>query len=374
MNSHWYKDYLPVSDLSEEESLGENSGLKMLPLVGENKRVIDFGCATGSFAQLLTEQNCQVTGVELNRKTAKIAEQYCEQVIVADLDCVSVVDILPRQAFDVAVFGDVLEHLRDPWRVLEETRQLLKPEGYVVASIPNIAHGAIRLALLQGRFEYTEMGILDNTHLRFFTRETVEKLFERGGYFIDTIERTKRAIFSKSNLIPSIDKDSFDSKLIEQIEQDKDASTLQFIVRAFPLSLEGKYASLNEQYSQLVDKWEKSQCQLQQTQVDLERSLQQAALTQSQLQQTQTELEHSQSQLQQTQTELERSLRQAALTESQLQQMQAQLEHSHSQIQQTQADLQQVEATIAGMQMSKFWKLRTAWFKLKKLLGQLNED
>jgi len=366
MNSHWYKDYLPVSDLSEEESLGENSGLKMLPLVGENKRVIDFGCATGSFAQLLTEQNCQVTGVELNRKTAKIAEQYCEQVIVADLDCVSVVDILPRQAFDVAVFGDVLEHLRDPWRVLEETRQLLKPEGYVVASIPNIAHGAIRLALLQGRFEYTEMGILDNTHLRFFTRETVEKLFERGGYFIDTIERTKRAIFSKSILIPSIDKDSFDSKLIEQIEQDQDANTLQFIIRAFPLSLEGKYASLNEQYSQLVDKWEKSQSQLQQTQVELERSLQQAALTQSQLQQTQVELERSQFQLQQTQVELERS-------QFQLQQMQAQLEHSQSQIQQTQADLQQAEATIAGMQMSKFWKLRTAWFKLKRVMGRATD-
>jgi len=72
-----------------------------------------------------------------------------------------------------------LEHLRNPWRVLEETQQLLKSEGYIVVSIPNIAHGAIRLALLQGRFEYTELGILDNTHLRFFTRKTVEQLFER---------------------------------------------------------------------------------------------------------------------------------------------------------------------------------------------------
>ncbi|MDF5728298.1 MAG: class I SAM-dependent methyltransferase, partial [Rhizonema sp. PD38] len=188
MSNNWEKDYPLVSDLSEAD-LDENSSLKkMSRLVGDNKQVLDFGCATGYFAQLLQSKGCQVTGVEVNPSAAKVAEQYCQKVIVTDLDFVSLGEILPKQTFDVAVFGDVLEHLRDPWKVLQETKQLLKPEGYVVASIPNIAHGAIRLALLQGRFEYMELGILDNTHLRFFTRKSVEKLFEDSGYIVNGIE------------------------------------------------------------------------------------------------------------------------------------------------------------------------------------------
>ncbi|WP_250125056.1 class I SAM-dependent methyltransferase [Chroococcidiopsis sp. CCMEE 29] len=329
MNNSWQKDY-PLQDLTEE-GLDENHSLrKMLRLVGENKRVIDFGCATGYFSQLLTKKGCRVTGVEFNPDAAKFAEQYCEQVIVADLDLVSLAEILPSHTFDVAIFGDILEHLRDPWKILKETQQLLKSEGYVVASLPNIAHGAIRLALLQGRFEYTALGILDNTHLRFFTRKTVEDLFERSGYFLDIIDRTKLSIFSEAPLIPHIDKNVFDKKVIEQIEQDEEAETFQFVLRSFPKTQEGNYAALNERYSNLIQV-ERSQLQLQQTQTELERSLRQASLTQSQLQQTQTELERSQLQLQRTQVELERS-----------------------------------QATITSMQTSKFWKLRTKWFKLKQ--------
>jgi len=113
----------------------------MLRLVGENKGN-RFWLCNWLFSQLLTRKGCRVTGIEINPDAAKVAELY-EQVIVADLDFVSVTELLPIHEFDVAVFGDVLEHLRNPWRVLEETQQLLKSEGYIVASIPNIAHGAL---------------------------------------------------------------------------------------------------------------------------------------------------------------------------------------------------------------------------------------
>jgi len=83
------------------------------------------------------KEGCRVTDIEINPDAAKVAELYCEQV-VADLDFVSVTELLPIHEFDVAVFGDVLEHLRNPWRVLEETQQLLKSEGYIVV-IPNIS-------------------------------------------------------------------------------------------------------------------------------------------------------------------------------------------------------------------------------------------
>ena len=338
MNSSTQKDYPLLSNLSEAD-LDDNSSLKkMLQLVGENKRVVDFGCATGYFARFLTNKGCKVTGVEVNSQAAKSAEQYCEQVIVADLDFVSLAGILPEQTFDVAVFGDVLEHLRNPWRVLNETRKLLKPEGYVVVSIPNIAHGAIRLALLQGDFEYMELGILDNTHLRFFTRKTVETLFERCEYFVESVERTKLPIFSGSNWIPNIEKNKFDSKIIQEIEQDEDADTLQFVIRAFPLSLEGKYAALNEKYLKLVEEVKSSHTQLKQNRVELEQS-------HIQLQEKKNELEQSQNQVQQKQAEVERyqvEIKEKEtcfdLVQAQLQQTQAELEQAHFLRHQTQEE------------------------------------
>lgn len=402
MNSNSNKDYptafnLSVADLDENHSLK-----KMFDLIGENQRVIEFGCATGYFAQLLTSKNCQVTGVEVNAKAAKVAEQYCEKVIVADLDLVSFNDILPEELFDVAVFGDVLEHLRDPWKVLEQTRQILKPEGYVVASIPNIAHGSIRLALLQGSFNYAELGILDNTHLRFFTRKTIEELFEKTGYFVDTVNRTTLPIFSTSNLVPHTNKNNFDSQIIEQLEKDEDSETFQFIIRAFPLSLEGKYAALQEKYSRLADAKQKvhvdlenSQSQRQQTQTQLEQTQTELVRSQSQLQQTQTQLEQTQSQWQQTQTQLERSQSQLQQiqselmrSQSQLQQKNSELEQTNLQLQNTQLDLQnqqslvqratmqleQAKTAINAMQTSKFWQLRSKWFEVRRFFGISNDD
>jgi 2-polyprenyl-3-methyl-5-hydroxy-6-metoxy-1,4-benzoquinol methylase len=472
MTNDWQKDYPSVQDLSEKD-LDDNSSLKkMLRLVGEEKRVIDFGCATGYFSQLLNKRGCSVTGVEINADAAKVAEQYCEQVIVADLDFVSVTEILLAQSFDVAVFGDVLEHLRNPWKLLEETRQLLKPEGYVVASIPNIAHGAIRLALLQGRFEYMDLGLLDNTHLRFFTRKSVESLFERAGYFVEVIDRTKLPVFSASKWVPHIDKHTFDAQIIQQIEQEEEADTFQFVVRAFPISEVGKYAALTQQHSQLVLELEQTQSQLHQTQAALEQTQSQLHQTQmaweqtqsqlyqtqmaweqtqsqlhetqiaweqanSQLHETQMAWEQSQSQLHETQIaweqansqlhetqmaweqansqlhetqmawkqsqsqlhetqmaweqvnkqlhetqaaweqsqsqnhylqiELERCLEQVSLTQFQLGEKQTELEQFQSQLGQTQTDAQQLQETIVAMQSSKFWKLRTSWFKFKKL-------
>jgi len=404
MSNNWEKDYPALQDLTEE-GLDENNSLKkMLRLVGANKRVIDFGCATGYFSQLLTKKGCKVTGIEINSEAAKVAEQYCEQTIVADLDRTSLTEILPNQLFDVAIFGDILEHLRDPWRVLEETRKLLDSDGYVVASIPNIAHGAICLALLQGKFEYTELGILDNTHLRFFTRKTVEDLFERSGYFIDTIDRTSLPIFSQNPLVPQIDRSEFSREILNQIEQQQEGETLQFILRAFPSSESGKYTALSERYVKVFDRLERAELQIQHLQTELDSGVQQAELIQLQLQQTQVEKEQFQATLQHTQAELEQAGSHLHATQTQLEQMQSQLQftqnelersqsqaqhlqvelkqsqvhlsqtqielsQAQSQLQHSQAEIVRSQATVSGMESSKFWKLRTAWFRFKPAVG-----
>lgn len=346
------KDYPLLPNITAED-LDENSSLKkILRWVGENKHVIDFGCATGYLARLVSSKGCRVTGIEINAKAAKIAEQYCEKVIVADLDFVNLKDVLTETKFDVAVFGDVLEHLRNPWKVLEETKELLKPGGYVIASIPNIAHGAIRLALLQGKFEYTELGILDNTHLRFFTRKTVTELFEHSGYFVDTCEQIKLPIFSGSDLIPHIDKNQVDINVINAIEQDEDADTLQFVLRAFPLSLEGKYSALHQKYSQLPEEYHNCQNQIKEMYAELKRSHLALAEKEVQLEKTQTQLEEVQNQLQQAQSHLQEIQQQWQITQTQLQQAHTAWE-----------DCQNI---IKGMESSKFWKIRQVWFQLKK--------
>ncbi|MGB3757657.1 MAG: methyltransferase domain-containing protein [Rivularia sp. (in: cyanobacteria)] len=401
MNADLEKDYPSLVNLSETD-LDDNSSLKkMLSLIGKNQRVIDFGCATGYFARLLTDRGCEVTGVEVNSKAAKVAENHCDEVIVADLDFVSLNDILSekvsKEKFDVAIFGDILEHLRNPWKVLQETRNILKPQGYVIASIPNIAHGAIRLALLQGNFEYKQLGILDNTHLRFFTRETVEQLFEDSGYLIDVIERTKLPIYSNSDLIPAIDKNNFDKKITYDIEQDEDADTLQFVVRGYPVSLENKYTNLHKQYFTVVEQLNNSETELENLQIEYQKLKVEFQIKNTEFEQTFDKLQHAEillkeekNNLQQTQIEFKKVKNQLEeyqlLTEEaqiqlkekqlqfeqekdRLQQVQQQWEDNQIKLQQAHSGWEHCQQIIKAMETSKFWKLREAWLKLKHSLG-----
>ena len=322
----------------EESLLDENSSLaKMLGLIGNNKQVVDFGCATGYFAQLLAQQQCIVTGVEINPKAAKVAEQYCQAVIVADLDFVSVKEILPHRQFDVAVFGDVLEHLRNPWQILRDTKEILTEDGYVVASIPNIAHGAIRLALLQGEFEYTEFGILDNTHLRFFTRKTVEDLLENSGYLLKNLESTKLPFLANNNLVPQININDFDSEMINRMQQDENIDTLQFVVRAVPCTVEERLADRQNRYAKLQKEFQTAQSELQQSRQTID--------------QLQSELQQSRQTIDQLQSELQQSRQTIDQLQSELQQ-----------------NLDLANANIQWMETSKFWQLRSNWLKLKVLL------
>jgi O-antigen biosynthesis protein len=421
MRHHWQKDYPTVPDLTEAE-LDENSSIKkMLHLIGGGKRVIDFGCATGYLARLLRARGCEVTGIEINERAAKIAESFCEQVIVADLDYVTLTELLPDQKFDVAVFGDVLEHLRNPWEILEEVRQILTSDGYVVASVPNVGHGAVRLALLNGHFQYEPLGLLDNTHLRFFTRETVIDLFEQSGYTIDKIDPTLMPVFS-GLWVPKVDRDVFPSELIEKIEQEEDADTFQFVLRAFPLTEEGKYLALESKYSQLLEEHESLQSQMKQLQksyqdaqqdcqqihVKAQEFYEQSQQFYEQLQNAQQELTKAHSYLSTRETELLQQLEQqraeiaslnAHLEASQLQAAQLyndllesqrdqevqrfrserfnkNLEKARANVQrlkaernETQSSLENAQSEIAAMKTSKFWKLRSKWFGFKDTLG-----
>ena len=150
-------------------------------------RVLDVGCGEGFAARDLVEYGFQVCGIDKNPVALEKAARYYYQTILADIESEAPV---PGGQFDVVLFADVLEHLTKPSTVFEHFTALLAPGGLVVVSVPNVAHWYMRLSLLFGRFEYTQRGILDRTHLRFFTRRSASRFLEEAGFRIEDLEAT----------------------------------------------------------------------------------------------------------------------------------------------------------------------------------------
>jgi methionine biosynthesis protein MetW len=198
-------------------------------LVGSAKRVLDVGCSTGYFAEALAARGNDVVGLEFDETSAHQARARGIEVLTGDLETMDLPGSLGEASFDVVVFADVLEHLRDPLPVLRATHRLLRPNGFVVISLPNIAHGDVRLALLDGRFDYTETGILDNTHTKFFTRRSLTRFVRDAGFAIAELRRTSQALFETEL---ELDRQGFEPALIERVLADPDATTYQFILKA----------------------------------------------------------------------------------------------------------------------------------------------
>jgi SAM-dependent methyltransferase len=143
---------------------------------GGGRRLLDVGSADGYLAEILSARGYEVTCLEGDKELAARAVGKCRRVVVADLD-----HEIPSLdgPFDVILYGDVLEHLRDPLRVFSALNAHLAGDGRACVSVGNVAHLWVRLQLLLGRFDYTEGGgLLDRTHLRFFTLRSFLRFLE----------------------------------------------------------------------------------------------------------------------------------------------------------------------------------------------------
>jgi 2-polyprenyl-3-methyl-5-hydroxy-6-metoxy-1,4-benzoquinol methylase len=209
---------------------------RVVQLVGRDHRVLELGPANGYMTAVMRDRGCTVVGIEFDEAMAAEAEAYAERMIVGDLDALDFDAELGDDRFDVIVAADVLEHLRDPVAVLQRLRPFLRPDGHLVVSLPNIAHGSVRLALLEGHFNYRETGLLDRTHLRFFTRENIDAMFDEAELAIAELYR--QTLDVDASEIP-FDRESIPGGVRELLARDPEARTYQFVLKAVPMAADG---------------------------------------------------------------------------------------------------------------------------------------
>lgn len=175
---------------------------------GVGNRVLELGCGLGKTGALLKKYDkaAEVVGLELDPETARSARSNIDLVICGDLEDPNL--SFGDSYYDYVLAGDILEHLVDPWTVLRRILFNLKPGGYVIASIPNVRHWRVLFDLIfRDSWEYSDEGLLDRTHVRFFTRTTIVRMFLEAGYEIGLVcpafqfaRKSKSAIFNRISM------------------------------------------------------------------------------------------------------------------------------------------------------------------------------
>jgi 2-polyprenyl-3-methyl-5-hydroxy-6-metoxy-1,4-benzoquinol methylase len=206
-----------------------NSHAAMLRMVGFNKRVLETGCASGHMSALLSAQGCTVVGMEIESSIVEPAMEWLERVVIGDLEDPAIWSELSGESFDAIIFGDVLEHLKDPLTSLRAAAQLLAPAGVVIISVPNITHADVKVALIKGDFPYSENGLLDRTHISFFTKESLIDLVREAGLAVVEITRITVPVFATE---VGVTREDVDDATLNAVTKDREAVTYQFVVKA----------------------------------------------------------------------------------------------------------------------------------------------
>jgi 2-polyprenyl-3-methyl-5-hydroxy-6-metoxy-1,4-benzoquinol methylase len=173
--------------MMEQTPVNEIPNWDVLNLIPKNcSRVVEVGSSSGVLAREYKKLNpsCHYTGIEVDAAYADLSRRFCDTVLhasIEDLEESSFNSLFPADAW---IFADVLEHLVDPWRLLKRMRTRIATDAAIIACIPNLQHWSIQAKICAGRFVYQDSGLLDRTHLRWFTRQTIIDLFLSTGFRI----------------------------------------------------------------------------------------------------------------------------------------------------------------------------------------------
>jgi 2-polyprenyl-3-methyl-5-hydroxy-6-metoxy-1,4-benzoquinol methylase len=179
---------------------------EMFPFIPDDVRVIlEVGCGEGNFSSILKQKidKSEVWGIEISEAEAKVAAEKLDKVLVGSAE--SQIDQLSEDYFELVIFNDVLEHLTNPYNILQQIKSKLKPGGRIVSSIPNMRYFPNLFDLLwRKNWDYTDSGIMDKTHLRFFTVNSILKMYQGQGYKVlqhQGINATKSIKFKTFNTL-----------------------------------------------------------------------------------------------------------------------------------------------------------------------------
>jgi GT2 family glycosyltransferase/SAM-dependent methyltransferase len=212
---------------------GEDSLAKIARQITPGAAVLDIGCAVGELGRYLIEhKHCVVDGIEVNSDAAAFARPFYRHVWEVDLETVFLVDVLGESRYQYVVCADVLEHLRDPGQLLRQIANMLICNEKLLISIPNIGHMGVLLELLSGDFRYREEGLLDQTHLRFYTQRSFLRLLTESGLSGRVVDRT--IVDLQHSEFSGIPPESISPLLLREMQNWNDSVTYQFIVEAYP--------------------------------------------------------------------------------------------------------------------------------------------
>jgi len=217
----------PVHDMHNPDLL------KLIPQ--DAKRIVEVGCSSGALAREYKKNNpgCTFIGIEIDQEYSTLAKRFCDEVYVANIESIedSIWDTLVGA--DCFVFGDTLEHLQDPWKVLRKIKTIIPPTGSIVCCVPNAQHWSLQVKLNIGDFRYVESGLLDKTHLRWFTRQTLIELFADTGFVVRDIQPRIFDEPQREDFIALLKRISKRAGVNPE-EAGKDAAPFQYVLIATP--------------------------------------------------------------------------------------------------------------------------------------------
>ena len=187
--------------LNEEHQYFEEVNPGLIRRVGTGLKILDVGCSYGALGEAMTKKGNVVFGLDISRAAIEKARTRVHFAAVADITRTgSLPPEIAKERFDLVVMGDIVEHVYDPLNVLVSARKLMKDDGRLLLSVPNVANWLNRLQLLLGRWEYAVSGVMDRTHLRFFTLRSVRRLVRAAGYEVVGVSATP--YFSRAIAVP----------------------------------------------------------------------------------------------------------------------------------------------------------------------------